>query len=344
MLETLKVGDVVAKRGELKKGWIKGYELNNGVRLDAPVLVMKGVEDGPTLLLTSTEHGIEIQGAFVIQTIMNKNLDPKKLRGTVIGIPVMNPSGFMAGRYDSWVDHRHISSVRADRPNGTASETLAYNLWEEAISKADIWINKHCNFRPDSLLYCSVNVADPTTREDNIKMAECFDYTTFYSERPFREDPNRTPTYGYLGEKKRIPRILVEYIDGRHISDPSQSTGVRGTLNVMKYFKMIDGEIEPQTADYVKVPGINRGAGMIRPRRGGLVNILKKPGELIKDGETVAEVYNLHGDLLEELKLPFEGEGYVWAYPCGDFENTGDVLQTVSTGCGFAFTFRNVTN
>jgi predicted deacylase len=99
MPRILRVGNVVAKRGESKKGYIKGIELNN-VSMDVPVLVVNGVEDGTTLLLTSTEHGIEIQGSWVILQVMNK-LNPKKLRGAVIGIPVANPTAFFAARYRS---------------------------------------------------------------------------------------------------------------------------------------------------------------------------------------------------------------------------------------------------
>ena len=71
MPEILAVGDVVAKRGEFKKGYIKGIELNN-VSMDVPVLVMNGAEEGTTLLLTSTEHGIEIQGTWVILQVFKK--------------------------------------------------------------------------------------------------------------------------------------------------------------------------------------------------------------------------------------------------------------------------------
>jgi len=38
----------------------------------------------------------------------------------------------------------------------------------------------------------------------------------------------------------------IELIDGRWISDPSTIAGVKGILNIMKTFDMIDGDIEPQ--------------------------------------------------------------------------------------------------
>ena len=62
MPEELRVGSAAAKRGELSKGVIPGIELNIGQSVDIPVLVMNGTKDGPTLLIVSTQHGIEIQG------------------------------------------------------------------------------------------------------------------------------------------------------------------------------------------------------------------------------------------------------------------------------------------
>jgi len=335
MPQKIKVGDVVANKGELKKGCIKGVELVNSSSIDIPVLVINGAKDGPTLLLTSTEHGTEIQGIEVILKVMREEIDPQKLRGAVIGIPVMNPTAFFASRYRSWVDHLDVSNVRADNPNGNAMEMLANTLWTEAVNKADIWVNMHCNTRRDSLLYCAINISDPGNREQNIKLAEAYGYTTIYSDRPIPEDA--TPTYRNLSAKKGIPYVLVEFIEGRWISEPSTSTGVRGTLNVMKIFKMIDGDPEPQTEKFPRVPGVNKGIGLIRPKRGGLVRLLKKPGELIKKDETFAEVYNLHGDVIEKVKMPVDG--YIWSYPCGDFDDTSGLLQTVNSGCGFAFAF-----
>lgn len=335
MPKIIQVGDVAANKGEFKKGYIKGVELANSISIDVPILVINGEKDGPTLLLTSTEHGTEIQGIEVILKVMKEKIDPTKLRGAVIGIPVMNPTAFFAARYRSWVDHLDVSRMRTDNPDGSAMEMLAHQLWTQAISKADIWINMHCNTRRDSLLYCSINTSDPRNREQNIKLAEAYGYTTIYSERPLADDA--PPTNRNLAAKKGIPYVLVEYVDGRWISEPSTSTGIKGTLNAMKIFNMIDGKPEPQTADFPIVSGVNRGIGLIRPKRGGLVRLLKKPGELIKKDETFAEVYDLHGDILEEVKMPVDG--YVWSYPCGDFDDTSGLLQTVNSGCGFAFAF-----
>ena len=153
----LEVGNVTANRGEFKKGVIQGVELIDNTSINVPVLVMNGAGDGPTLLITSTQHGTEIQGIEVIHRVMREEISPKDLRGAIVGIPVMNPLAFMHHQYLSWIDNLDLggggsaSPLTADQPEGTATERLAYALWQEAWSKADMVINIHCNTRPDSL-------------------------------------------------------------------------------------------------------------------------------------------------------------------------------------------------
>jgi len=334
MPEKLEIGTAVAKKGELSKGLIKGIELVNNTSIDIPVLVMNGTKEGPVLLLMSTQHGIEIQGTEVILKVMREKLSPKKLRGAVIGIPVGNPLAYMHHQYLSWIDNLDVGSVRADNPTGNTTERLASMLWTQAWSKADMIVNLHCNTRPDSLIYQSINVGNPKTKEKLVKMAEAFDVTTMVSEMPPREDA--PATLGTLAARKGVPVILEELIDGRWISEPSTSAGVRGVLNVMKVFDMIDGKTERQKG-FPIVPGVNKSAGIIRANRGGLIRFFKTPGDPIKQGELVAEIYDLYGEVLEQVKMPFNG--YVWAYPCGSSLGTSGGLQAVEVGANIAYMF-----
>jgi predicted deacylase len=334
MSDRLQVGTAVANRGELQRGVIRGVELVHSDSVDIPVMVMNGTKEGPTLVLMSTQHGTEIQGIEVIRRVMRESLKPANLRGAVIAIPVGNPLAFMHHQYLSWIDNLDVGSVRADRPEGNTTERLAYALWNEAWSKADLIINLHCNTRPDSLIYQWINVGNEATRSKLEKMAKAFGVTTIVSDEPPQKDA--PPTLENLATTAGIPVILEELIDGRWISEPSTTVGVRGVLNIMKAFNMIDGEMEPQR-DIPIIPGVNRYYGIIRANRGGLIRLRKKPGELIREGETIAEIYNLYGDIIEQVKMPVEG--YVWAYPCGQSLGTSGGLQAVQTGANIAYAF-----
>jgi len=340
MPEKIEVGNVTAKRGELKKGVIKGVELNTNTSIDIPVLVLNGAFDGPTLLMVSTQHGIEIQGIEVIQKVIREKVDPHKLRGAIIGIPVENPLAYMHYQYLSWIDNLDLggggsgSLITADKPDGNTTERLAYALWKEAWSKADLAINIHCNTRSDSLIWQGINIGNPKTKEDLVKMAEAFGVSTMWSDIPLRDDA--PTTLANLAGKKGLPVILIELIDGRWISEPSTTAGIKGVLNIMKAFKMIDGEIEPQSG-FPLVKGVCKGYGPIRANRGGLIRFFKKPGEFIKKDEVFAEIFDLYGDVIEEIKMPVDG--YTWAYACGESLGTSGALQCVQTGANVAYVF-----
>ena len=83
--------------------------------------------------------------------------------------------------------------------------------------------------------------------------------------------------------------------------------------------------------------GVNRFHGVIRANRGGLIRLLKKPGEPIKRGEALAEIYDLYGDIIEKVEMPVDG--YVWAFPCGQSLGTSGSLQAVQTGANIAYAF-----
>jgi predicted deacylase len=334
-MPALIIGELSVETGEFKKGLIKGVELVNNLSVDIPVMVMNGTEKGPTLLLISTQHGIEIQGIEVIRRVMRERVKPDGLRGAVVGITVGNPLAFMHHQYLSWVDNLGVGRVDADKPFGNTTERLANRLWTKAWNWSDMIVNIHCNTRPDSLVYQSINIGNPETRESLIRMAEAFDVSTMVSD----EVIGGAPTLNNLAARKNIPVILEELIDGRWISEPSTSVGVRGVLNIMKEFDMIDGDKEPQR-DIPIVRGVNRSYGIIRATRGGLIRFLKTPGEPIKKGETIAEIFDLYGDVIEEVKMPIKG--YVWAYPCGQSLGTSGSLQAVQTGANVAYAFTHI--
>ena len=118
-------------------------------------------------------------------------------------------------------------------------------------------------------------MGNPKTKDRLLKMAEAFGVTTIVSDTPFREDA--PPTIGNLAAKQGCPILLMELIDGRWISEPSTTAGVKGVLNIMKLYDMIDGEQEPQSG-FPIVPGTNLFHGVLRANRGGVIRFLKTPG------------------------------------------------------------------
>lgn len=58
-----------------------------------PIIVVNGATPGKTLCLTAAVHGDELNGIEMVRRVIF-NIDPAKLTGTIIGVPVANIMGF----------------------------------------------------------------------------------------------------------------------------------------------------------------------------------------------------------------------------------------------------------
>jgi predicted deacylase len=346
MPTTLDVGDLSVEPGEFKTGSLDGIELNTSTSIDVPVMAMNGAEEGPTLVLFSTQHGLEVQNIGIVHKVMRNELDPETIRGSVIALPIANPLAYMHHTYRSWIDNRDIGYISAEKPNGNTSQRIANVIWEEVWSQGDLVINYHANIRDDSLFYQSIRVSEGT-KDDCERLARAFGLTTIYHEEIASSGTapteSFTATLRHLAQENNIPSLTVETISGRAISDPSQTVGVTGTLNVMKEFDMIDGKQQPQEevdrlveCRYTGGTGINTQHSMVYANRGGLFYPQKMPGDFIEEGEVIAEIRDPYGELLEAVEMPVDG--YIWAYPGGQqFASAG--TQTMETGGMVAFVF-----
>ena len=349
MSETIEVGDAAAEPGELATGYVDGVELTTGDSIDIPVLVLNGVEDGPTALLFSTQHGKELQGTEVVHEIMHRELSPEDVRGAVVAIPVANPLAFMHATYRSWTDNRDVGYVSVENPEGNTTERLANAIWTEAWSEADVVLNFHCNDHPDSLYF---QIIEPTeeTEADVERAAEAFGVTTIRKDDRVDQGPSpagadAVPTLSNKGAAEGIPELMVEFIDGRYLDETSLRVGVDGTLDVLTEFDLLDGQpTEGPQEDITVVPckytggtGVNRAHGMLRNDHGGLFYPRQPTGEFVAAGEVVADVVDLHGERVEQVEMPVDG--YLWAYAGAQQFATSGAMQTIESGGKVVYAF-----
>lgn len=354
--EVVEVGDISASPGEYKEGWIDGIELTTNDRVDIPAAVMNGAYEGPTLLLLSLQHGTETQNVGIVHRVVKEAVDPTQLHGQLITIPVANPLAYMHATYRSWIDNEDVGYIGTDNPDGGPTERLANAIWEEAYKQADLVLNMHSNTRPDSLFYTTFT-AEKELEADQERMAEAFGYTVIRYEGAADglgavSDDELEPTLRNRGAMEGIPMLMTETVDGRWLSEPSQSSGTAGVLNVMKEFDLLDAApvpgyklqqeefgIDIVPCRYTGGSGVNRFVRMLRPDTGGIFYPRKTPGEFIEAGDAVAEVVDLHGNVVEELEMPVDG--YIWAYPAASFFNTSGAVQTIESGGKAAYLFEH---
>ena len=205
------------------------------------------------------------------------------------------------------------------------TQRIGATIWKEITSKMNLYVEIHDNYCP-RINFCLLNMVDPRTSNTNKKMAKASGLTIVYSRKPGPLSWNEKAESGY----DPVSSIQIELTNQGRITDESLDLGTRAVLNVMKAFNMIDGEVEPQPEEHVWGNGMVEDGGVLRADRGGIIQFMKPPGQLVEEGEVVAEIYNPFGDLLEQIETPFNGYVRSYTYPRHQAVNTGDRIAYIT--------------
>jgi predicted deacylase len=114
----------------------------DGSPVALPVLAARGREPGRTLLVTAGVHGDEFEGMVALQQVYEA-LDPARLSGTFVAVPVVNPPAFEAGLRTNPDDRQDLARVFPGDPAGTVTEQIAYALTRRFIRHADLYCDLH---------------------------------------------------------------------------------------------------------------------------------------------------------------------------------------------------------
>lgn len=114
----------------------------DGSRIELPVLVVSGAKPGKTLLVTAGVHGDEFEGMAAIRQFY-ESLDPAKLAGTFVAIPVANPPSYEAALRTNPDDRQDLARVFPGDPAGTVTEQIAHALTQHYLRYADFYCDLH---------------------------------------------------------------------------------------------------------------------------------------------------------------------------------------------------------
>ncbi|TNE79127.1 MAG: succinylglutamate desuccinylase/aspartoacylase family protein, partial [Gammaproteobacteria bacterium] len=153
------IGTEILPGTSTRLGWSPGIQIA-GLTLPTPVLVVNGVNPGPTLCLAGAIHGDELNGIEIVRRVLY-DLDPLELSGTVIGIPIVNLQGFQQGsRY--LPDRRDLNRHFPGSPDGHLADRFANALFEQVIRHCDLLVDIHTgSFRRTNLPQLRADMNNP---------------------------------------------------------------------------------------------------------------------------------------------------------------------------------------
>ena len=143
-MSDLAIGPLRCARGEKASGYVPAVDRVDGSELGIPVLVVRGTKDGPVLLADGGIHGDEQEGTLAVIAFA-RALDPRSLRGTFLGVPVMNVGGFEAmSRGNPRDEHTYdMNRIYPGKSAGYLTDRIASVHNDKLGALADLEITIH---------------------------------------------------------------------------------------------------------------------------------------------------------------------------------------------------------
>ncbi|MBI1388192.1 MAG: succinate dehydrogenase [bacterium] len=277
--------------GETRDLHLEFSESYLGRTVSIPISVIRGPKEGPRIFLSGAIHGDELTGIGIIRDLLFDR-PPELLKGTLICAPVVNIYGLEHhSRY--LPDRRDLNRCFPGQPDGSLTSRLARVIHDEIVMQCDYGIDFHSaavrrtNFP---------NVRADMTKPEVKRLARAFGCELIVNSKGPDGSMRRTAV------SSGVPTIILEAGEVWKIEPAVVEIGVRGCMNVLKAFGMIEGEPEPPAFSIT----IDQ-TTWVRAERGGFLTFHAKPGDLVYQGQFLATNYSIFGRERNLLTSPAYG-------------------------------------
>ncbi|MFP4188466.1 MAG: succinylglutamate desuccinylase/aspartoacylase family protein [Halobacteriales archaeon] len=317
----MRIGTAEARRGGVAKGYVDLVSFPTGGTEKAPVMVARGDEEGPTLWLTANVHGNEVAGIPVVHRTVTEEL-AERIRGTVVGVVTLNPSGLRSAErtshYDARDPNRLFPDFRGERATGSTQELINRRIFGHIERTADALIDLHCS-NVGSVPFSILDrlLIGEGERADDLRslvktrdaIADAFGFTPIHGssvERTVEEELHRSLS-GACMNAARVPAFTAELGSDYIVERDVVEGAVVGVRNVMRELGMLDSEHE-------EVPHVTEVPDEFPVRRtslsspvSGLLRKRIEPGYIVREGEAVAEITDSFGETKHVVEAPRDG-------------------------------------
>jgi predicted deacylase len=228
MQEPFLMGGVEVRAGQRLTIDLPVAPLQTHAEMAMPVQVLHGTQPGPRLFVSAAMHGDEINGVEIISRLLQR-LPFRRLRGTLIAVPVVNVYGFInQSRY--LPDRRDLNRFFPGSEKGSLASRLAWLLMHEVVAHCTHGIDLHTGSNHRSNLpQIRANMNHPETR----RLARAFGAPVTINASV--RDGSLREAVGSRG----IPMLLYEAGEALRFDEIGIRLGVRGILAVMRIIGML---------------------------------------------------------------------------------------------------------
>ena len=289
--EPFALGEIKILPGKRMDIRLKASETFTAMPVYIPVTVFNGARPGPRLFVTAAIHGDEVNGVEAIRRVQMQ-IDPARLRGVVILVPVSNPIAFMQMTRDL-PDGRDLNRCFPGSRSGSLTSQVAATLFTKIVRKADFGIDLHTA----SLGRTNLTHVRADMRHAGVRRLVAGFGAEFVLDMPGQSKMLRT-----AAARRGVPVICVEAGEPMKFQDGVIARFVAGIKNVMGELGMAG--FRRQSPMFQMVLKDRR---WVRARRGGILILRVRLGDVVDGDAVIAETYKPYGREVSVLRAPYTG-------------------------------------
>lgn len=256
--------------------------------LSISVQVIRGQKPGPTLFVCAALHGDEINGIEIIRRVV-KQIDVKRLSGTLLAIPIVNVYGMIThSRY--LPDGRDLNRSFPGSAGGSLSARVADTFMQQIVSLCSHGIDLHTGGRHRSNFpQIRAELDDPVIAG----MTEAFGAPIIIDSKV------RDGSLRACATEMGVPVILYESCEALRFDEVYIRAGEKGVFNVMRHLGMLRARKAKSAS---KTPIISRSTQWMRAPGSGVHRVLVSLGAMVDKGQLLGVI----ADPLGEDEVPVE--------------------------------------
>ena len=277
--------------------------------VEIPVVVHRGLHDGPVLMLLAGVHGDEINGIDTVRRILVELKERPLERGTLVAIPILNVFGFLAMKREL-PDGRDLNRYFPGSAKGSLASRLAHALVKEVLPAVDVVIDLHSGadqrHNHPHLRYTEGDAG-------SLELAQVFDPPLVLKagvrEKSIRQHLN------VLGKRY----VIFEAGQARSLDEDAIREGFRGVTRVMEHLGLWSGP-----SDHARGATHLSGSKWVRAPLSGIFQPMMENGSKVEQGMVLGLISDPYGELVEQVPATFPG--HILCVNTAPVVNQGDAL------------------
>jgi predicted deacylase len=271
--------------------------------LEVPAVEITGAFDGPRLTVIAGVHGCEYAPMAAVRR-WAQELDPARLRGRVLAVPVLNLPAFWArSPFSVPEDGKNLNRCFPGDPAGTLAERLAHAAFSQLITGSDALVDAHAGDLPEALEPFALYDAGPA-------QARARELAVGYGLRyVIRQEPGPgqavSGTTSSAAAAIGVPAVIAEAGGCGLVQDAAVELHVRGLYRVLNLLGMARGHAFWEDD---RPPAFFGRFLWLRAAKAGWWEPHAQVGSHVGEGQLLGTVSSIDGaQVREEVRAPADG-------------------------------------